>query len=70
VTGLSIGTAISGVQIVKEYNSVVGLDPKPTTLRLGQQFNSQYLNGHILEFGYWPAYIPFSTLSAIIYPTP
>jgi hypothetical protein len=70
VTSLPIGTAISGVQLVKEYNSPVGLDPKPTTFRLGQQFNTNYLNGHIQEFGYWPTYIPFNTLSAILYPTP
>lgn len=70
VSSFSTGTAISGVQLVKGYNSSVGLDPKPTTFRLGQQFDTQYLNGHILEFGYWPTYIPFNTLSAIIYPTP
>jgi hypothetical protein len=61
---------LSGVQLVKEYVSFVGIDPRPTTFRLGQQFNSEYLNGHIQEFGYWPIYLPFNTLSALVYPTP
>jgi hypothetical protein len=37
-----------------------------TRFRLGQTFNSNYLNGHIKEFGYWPTYLPYPTLSSLI----
>lgn len=39
---------------------------RSATFRLGQRFNNYYLNGHIKELGYWPAYVPFSALSALI----
>jgi hypothetical protein len=56
-------------QTFTNLSSVSGIAPnlRSTTLRLGQRFNTNYLNGHIQELGYWPAYIPFSELSAYIY---
>lgn len=41
--------------------------PYSTSFRLGRRGNnSQYLNGHIQQLGYWPSYITFNTLSALI----
>ena len=56
-------------QTFTNLSSVSGIAPnlRSTTLRLGQRFNNNYLNGHIQELGYWPTYITFNQLSAYIY---
>ena len=49
-------------------NTTISPDgPYSTSLRLGRRGNSsEYLNGHIQKLGYWPTYLPFKTLSALI----
>lgn len=51
---------------VGQTTSVSVIPVLGTQLRLGQTFNTDYLNGHIKEIGYWPVYLPFPTLSSLI----
>jgi hypothetical protein len=38
---------------------------QPIKYRLGQVYNNNFLNGHILKFGYYPVSLPLSALSAL-----
>jgi len=51
-------------QLVSEINNSILLPTTPSEFRLGR-LGEQFLNGHVLKFGYWPRRLPNNELQAL-----